>query len=172
MPPVKSEPVSSNQDESNSLAPLYPDEEQYEDYPEEEHYEHYNQSHQASGEVNKGNDRSVLKKFISREVASNEMGTSVVFRCTLCGKTAAQKNNLLNHIEGIHFPNSFRYNCPYCAKTLTTKNALSVHVHTTHKQQQPQPLVFQNLPGMPGGLTFPTLPMPPFPMPALPSPKP
>ena len=100
------------------------------------------------------------------------MGTSVVFRCTLCGKTAAQKNNLLNHIEGIHFPNSFRYNCPYCAKTLTTKNALSVHVHTTHKQQQPQPLVFQNLPGMPGGLTFPTLPMPPFPMPALPSPKP
>ena len=52
MPPVKSEPVSSN--ESNSLAPLYPDEEQYEDYPEEEHYEHYNQSHQASGEVNKG----------------------------------------------------------------------------------------------------------------------
>ena len=119
-----------------------------------------------------GNDRSVLKKFISREVTGNEMGTSVVFRCTLCGKTAAQKNNLLNHIEGIHFPNSFRYNCPYCAKTLTTKNALSVHVHTTHKQQQPQPLTFPNLHSIPG-LTFPTLPMPALPMPALPTmPKP
>ena len=128
----------------------------------------------ANDGICSGNDRSVLKKFISREVTSNEMGPSVVFRCTLCGKTAAQKNNLLNHIEGIHFPNSFRYNCPYCAKTLTTKNALSVHVHTTHKQQQPQPLTFPNIPGIHGipGLTFPTLPMPALPMPALPSPKP
>merc|ERR1711974_571204 len=51
MPPVKSEPVSSGPDESTSLAPLYPDEEQYEDYPEEEHY---SEGHHSSGEVNKG----------------------------------------------------------------------------------------------------------------------
>ena len=56
MPPVKSEPVASGPDESTSLAPLYPDEEQYEDYPEEEHYaeDHYSQAHHSSGEVNKG----------------------------------------------------------------------------------------------------------------------
>ena len=54
--PVKSEPVSSGPDESTSLAPLYPDEEQYEDYPEEEHYaeDQYSQAHHSSGEVNKG----------------------------------------------------------------------------------------------------------------------
>ena len=56
MPPVKSEPVASGPDESTSLAPLYPDEEQYEDYPEEEHYaeDHYSHGHHSSGEVNKG----------------------------------------------------------------------------------------------------------------------
>ena len=56
MPPVKSEPMSSCPDESTSLAPLYPDEEQYEDYPEEEHYaeDQYGHGHHSSGEVNKG----------------------------------------------------------------------------------------------------------------------
>ena len=60
MPPVKSEPVASGPDESTSLAPLYPDEEQYEDYPEEEHYaeDHYSQAHHSSGEVNKGKPMS------------------------------------------------------------------------------------------------------------------
>ena len=65
MPPVKSEPVSSGPDESTSLAPLYPDEEQYEDYPEEEHYaeDQYSQAHHSSGEVNKGKPMSVFLAF-------------------------------------------------------------------------------------------------------------
>ena len=66
MPPVKSEPVSSGPDESTSLAPLYPDEEQYEDYPEEEHYaedQYSHQGHHSSGEVNKGKPDLPAKSF-------------------------------------------------------------------------------------------------------------
>ena len=83
-----------------------------------------------------GNDRSVLKRYIVRDVTTSEMGTSAIFRCTLCGKTNAQKNNLLNHVEGIHFPNSFVYTCQYCAKTMKTKNALYLHVNTFHKHHR------------------------------------
>ena len=66
MPPVKSEPMSSGPDESTSLAPLYPDEEQYEDYPEEEHYaedQYSHQGHHSSGEVNKGKPDLPAKFF-------------------------------------------------------------------------------------------------------------
>ena len=66
MPPVKSEPVASGPDESTSLAPLYPDEEQYEDYPEEEHYaeDHYSHGHHSSGEVNKGKPIIFFSPFL------------------------------------------------------------------------------------------------------------
>lgn len=78
----------------------------------------------------------MLKKYIVRDVTRSEMGSSAMFRCTLCGKTNAQKNNLLNHVEGIHFPNSFVYTCQFCAKTMKTKNALYLHVHTFHKHHK------------------------------------
>ena len=86
--------------------------------------------------VSPGNDRSVLTKYLSREVNTNQLGHgTTVFRCTLCGKTNSQKNNMLNHLEGIHFPDSFVYSCQFCAKTMKTKNALYLHVNTFHKHE-------------------------------------
>ena len=59
MPPVKCEPVH----EETSLAPLYPEEEQYEEFPEEEHEEQYSmesysQDQLQHGEPNKGRSSS------------------------------------------------------------------------------------------------------------------
>ena len=63
----------------------------------------------------------------------SNLGNVIMFKCTLCGKTNAQKNNMLNHVEGIHFPKSFIYSCQYCDKTVKTKNALYQHVFNFHK---------------------------------------
>ena len=75
-----------------------------------------------------GNDRSILLNYIQKE-------TSGLFQCTLCGKTNAQKNNIMNHVEGIHFPDSFIYQCQICCKTMKTKNALYLHTNTFHKDK-------------------------------------
>ena len=75
-----------------------------------------------------GNDQSILLKYIQKE-------TSGLFQCTLCGKTNAQKNNIMNHVEGIHFPDSFIYQCQICCKTMKTKNALYLHTNTFHKDK-------------------------------------
>jgi len=128
MPPVKAEPVSSN--ESNSLAPLYPDEEQYEDYPEEEHYEHYNQSHQASGEVNKAmtlNSPSDLLNYVEQ--------CEVGFQCSICGKTSGSKREARNHVESIHFPSSFVYECDHCGRQFNSLNTRNVHISRNHKKK-------------------------------------
>jgi len=59
-------------------------------------------------------------------------GLPIMFRCTLCGKSMAQKRNALNHVENIHFPGSFIHQCSSCGKELKSKEALNNHVRT-HK---------------------------------------
>ena len=59
-------------------------------------------------------------------------GLPIMFRCSLCGKSMAQKRNALNHVENIHFPGSFIHQCSTCGKELKSKEALNNHVRT-HK---------------------------------------
>merc|ERR1712179_717030 len=54
-----------------------------------------------------GNDRSSLLQYITQHLE----GGSASFQCTLCGKINGQKNNIMNHVESIHFPGSFTYEC-------------------------------------------------------------
>ena len=78
------------------------------------------------------NDRSILLKYVEKEVL--EEGS--LFKCTLCGKTGAQKNNVVNHVENIHFPGTFQYICPVCHRPMITKKALDNHIHRNHKENQ------------------------------------
>merc|ERR1712083_295856 len=57
-------------------------------------------------------------------------GMPIMFRCSLCGKSMAQKRNALNHVENIHFPGSFIHQCSSCGKELKSKEALNNHVRT------------------------------------------
>ena len=76
-----------------------------------------------------GPDRSVLLKYIHR----NDNGQESLFTCSLCGKSNAQKNNMMIHVESVHFPGMFAYSCKYCPKVLNTKKALYGHVNNYHK---------------------------------------
>ena len=77
------------------------------------------------------NDRDSLLKYIKQ----NSVGAGASFQCTLCGKTNGQKNNIMNHVESIHFPGSFTYHCNLCDKTVKTKSALNLHNARYHSKK-------------------------------------
>ena len=73
---------------------------------------------------------AILDEYMQR---SNETGMIV---CSLCGKTNKSKQNIKNHIEGVHFRGQFVYECSYCKKTFNGKNSLSVHLSKFHSNAQ------------------------------------
>ena len=77
------------------------------------------------------NDRDSLLKYINQSL----VGAGASFQCTLCGKTKGQKNNIMNHVESIHFPGSFTYHCNICDKTVKTKSALNLHNARYHSKK-------------------------------------
>lgn len=131
MPPVKSEPLPPGPDETTSLAPLYPDEEQYEEYPEE-HYDdtQYGQS-QQHGEPNKAPQLKSPADLLNF-VETAAMG----FQCTICGKTSGSKREARNHVESIHFPSSFVYNCEHCGREFNSLNTRNVHISRHHNRKK------------------------------------
>ena len=92
------------------------------------------QSREALTTCVAGNDRSILLKYVEREL----LVEGSLFKCTLCGKSGAQKNNVVNHVENIHFPGTFQYICPVCNKPMITKKALDNHIHRNHKENSSQ----------------------------------
>ena len=54
------------------------------------------------------------------------------YYCTICSKARPKRTEVRNHVESIHFPNSFCYQCQTCEKTFRSKNALKVHNTTNH----------------------------------------
>ena len=80
----------------------------------------------------KESDRSILHQYIKKENGSGR----TLFVCSLCGKSNAQKSNLMNHVESVHFPNLFTYSCKYCGKVYNAKNSLNVHMSTSHREEK------------------------------------
>ena len=81
--------------------------------------------------ISGSNDRNILLKY----VIQNSVGACASFQCTLCGKTNGQKNNIMNHVESIHFPDSFTYPCHLCDKIVKTKSALNLHNARYHSKK-------------------------------------
>ena len=75
------------------------------------------------------NDRRILTNYIIREETENSL-----FKCTICGHVNALKTNVLNHVESIHFPDTFQYSCEICGKTTKSKQSLYKHVSVNHRQ--------------------------------------
>ena len=49
------------------------------------------------------------------------------YKCTMCYKMCTRKDNLLNHLEGFHFPNSFTYSCKLCTAVFNTRKKRQQH---------------------------------------------
>ena len=72
-----------------------------------------------------GDSRDVLHEYIRK--CDNK------FLCFLCEFSSTNRVHVLNHVESVHFPGSFKYQCDYCPKVLNTKNAKNVHMSKFHK---------------------------------------
>ena len=55
------------------------------------------------------------------------------FACKLCGKEFKQKHHAQNHVESLHFPDTFVYTCCHCGRTFNGRNKYYVHMSTNHK---------------------------------------
>ena len=58
------------------------------------------------------------------------------FTCLLCAKFCANRRDGKNHLEAIHFPDSFSYTCRFCYKQHNSKNTLDVHISRHHKEER------------------------------------
>jgi len=144
--PIKSEPLTEPPHQVYSTAAdhtvsTYQEDAGYEDYGDyqDQGYSEIDNTmdHNISmqgGLHGKGGepDRSILHEYIKKELIN---GRSLCV-CTMCGKSNSQKQNLMNHVESVHFPNMFTYNCKYCGKTYNAKNSLYVHMSTSHRDQK------------------------------------
>ena len=57
--------------------------------------------------------------------------------CALCTKSFKNKRDARNHVESIHYPNSFVYTCEYCGKEFNALNTKNVHVTRHHSKKTP-----------------------------------
>ena len=87
-----------------------------------------------------GNDRNVLLKYI-KKVADKERNGEDQYKCEICGKIGSRKDNVLNHVESTHFPDTFDYSCNICKKKMQTKKSLENHVYRNHKDGQAEVMV-------------------------------
>jgi len=51
------------------------------------------------------------------------------WQCTLCGKMAKLKGDILDHVECNHRDTAFLYSCRYCSKVVNTNRKLRTHEH-------------------------------------------
>jgi len=49
------------------------------------------------------------------------------WQCTLCGKMAKLKGDILDHVECNHRDTAFLYSCKYCSKVVNTNRKLRIH---------------------------------------------
>jgi len=142
--PIKSEPLAEPPHQVYSTAAdhtvsTYQEDAGYEDYSDyqDQGYSEIDNTmdHNISmqeGLHGKGENRNTLNQYIKRDVS--ESGQTV-YVCSMCGQKNSQKVNVLNHVESVHFPNSFVYTCQYCETQFYSKNARNVHVSRNHKNE-------------------------------------
>jgi len=75
------------------------------------------------------NDPEELLQFLTKDEELNH------YTCNLCLKVIKQKKDARNHVESIHFPNTFVYSCTLCEKTFNSKNSRNVHITRNHNKK-------------------------------------
>ena len=57
------------------------------------------------------------------------------YHCGLCNKFGHNgKAHVRNHIEAVHYPNTFLYSCDQCGQSFPSKNNAQLHKSRVHKR--------------------------------------
>jgi len=145
--PVKSEPVSLHQDQTQHLQSQVAVDSMYEDtdygdydtgYEETTEHEHAyggemvnraapTHHHTGAAQSNPSSQDRANMFLVNMTMVMD--GAVKKWQCVLCGKMAKLKADILDHVEAKHMDNSFLYNCRYCSKVLNTNGNLRTHEH-------------------------------------------
>ena len=72
-------------------------------------------------------------KDLEQYLRSNTDSTRA-FGCEICGKDFVRRDHVINHLESVHFPNSYAYPCTFCGSFFNTRNKLYKHTFKFHKE--------------------------------------
>jgi len=146
--PVKSEPRDSSSAVIANASDLYPATSnqqplalaEEEDYGQDESYDDYGQYDQGyegqmidpnlSGGADGNKGPEDLHAYV---VENSDTSAKHKFMCAICQQTGLNRRDVRNHVESLHFPNTFTYTCELCHKEMKTKKALNNHKYTKHK---------------------------------------
>ena len=85
-------------------------------------------------------DEYQYKEFVRRFGQYVDITSEGLHKCAICEYVNPPKGkgreNVMEHVEKKHFPNTFVYTCPHCAKVLGKRAAFAVHKHRCKKKQQ------------------------------------
>ena len=74
------------------------------------------------------NDPEQLMEYVVRDPESGK------YYCVMCNNFShLSKSNVRNHVESIHFPDTFSYSCSLCASTFKTRQELYRHRSQNHR---------------------------------------
>lgn len=80
------------------------------------------------------------EEFVRRFGQYVDITSEGLHKCTLCEYVNPPKGkgreNVMEHVEKRHFPDTFVYMCPLCAEVLGKRAAFAVHKHRCNKKQQ------------------------------------
>ena len=80
------------------------------------------------------------EEFVRRFGQYVDITSEGLHKCTLCEYVNPPKGkgreNVMEHVEKRHFPDTFVYMCPLCAEVLGKRTAFAVHKHRCNKKQQ------------------------------------
>ena len=75
-----------------------------------------------------------LKEFCEDYITPSTAEPTRPHRCIICNKTFSTRQVIENHIESLHFPDTFMHTCRFCGETLGTRKKLSHHQNKHHGQ--------------------------------------
>ena len=75
--------------------------------------------------------RCDLEQYIGTSALSNASRAHI---CIICAKDFVRRDHVINHLESVHFPESYNYTCNLCGVSFNTKNKLYKHNFKLHKE--------------------------------------
>merc|ERR1712142_794830 len=91
------------------------------------HYEYSGSSYADNIDIKTPED---LYAYCLKEVGETKWKCGMCFQFSHMGR-----NQVRNHVESKHFPNTWQYDCKYCGNISKTKKALDIHMSVKHKNE-------------------------------------